>query len=91
MIGLMVELYNPGSIFPGIVGVICMALFFLSSQVLPINYIGLILVVFAIGLFVLELKVQSYGLLTVGGLISLILGATMLYDARHCGVIVDWA
>jgi membrane-bound serine protease (ClpP class) len=81
MIGLMVELYNPGSIFPGIVGVICMALFFLSSQVLPINYIGLILVVFAIGLFVLELKVQSYGLLTVGGLISLILGATMLYDA----------
>lgn len=81
MLGLVVELYNPGSILPGIVGVICMALFFLSSQVLPINYIGLILVIFAIVLFVLELKVQSYGLLTIGGIVSMILGATMLFDA----------
>jgi membrane-bound serine protease (ClpP class) len=81
MLGLVVELYNPGSILPGIVGVICMALFFLSSQVLPINYIGLILVIFAIVLFVLELKVTSYGLLTVGGIVSMILGATMLFDA----------
>jgi membrane-bound serine protease (ClpP class) len=81
MLGLIVELYNPGAILPGIVGVICMALFFLSTQVLPINYIGLILVAFAIGLFVLELKIQSYGLLTIGGIVSLILGATMLFDA----------
>ncbi len=81
MLGLIVELYNPGSILPGIVGVICMSLFFLSAQVLPINYIGLVLVVFAIVLFILEIKVQSYGLLTVGGIISMVLGATMLFDA----------
>lgn len=81
MLGLVVELYNPGSILPGIVGVICMSLFFLSAQVLPINYIGLILVVFSIVLFILEIKVQSYGLLTIGGIVSMVLGATMLFDA----------
>jgi membrane-bound serine protease (ClpP class) len=81
MLGLMVELYNPGAIFPGIVGVICLSLFLLSVQLLPINYAGLVLIGFAIVLFALELKIHSYGLLTVGGLTSLALGATMLIDA----------
>jgi membrane-bound serine protease (ClpP class) len=81
MLGLMIELYNPGLILPGIVGVICISLFLLSVQVLPINYAGLFLIAFAIVLFILELKVTSYGLLTVGGIISIVLGATMLIDA----------
>jgi membrane-bound serine protease (ClpP class) len=81
MLGLMIELYNPGLILPGIVGVICISLFLLSVQVLPINYAGLFLIAFAIVLFILELKVTSYGLLTVGGIISIVLGGTMLIDA----------
>lgn len=80
-LGLMIELYSPGLILPGIVGVISLALFFLSVQVLPINYAGLMLIIFAIVLFVLELKVTSYGLLTLGGMTSLALGATMLVDS----------
>jgi membrane-bound serine protease (ClpP class) len=81
MMGLLIELYNPGLILPGIVGVIFLSLFFLSVQVVPINYTGLILIFFGILLFVLELKVHSYGALTIGGLVSIILGATMLIDA----------
>ena len=80
-LGLMIELYSPGLILPGIVGVISLALFFLSVQVLPINYAGLLLIVFAVVLFVLELKVTSYGILTLGGITSLALGATMLIDS----------
>jgi membrane-bound serine protease (ClpP class) len=81
MMGLLIELYNPGLILPGIVGVIFLSLFFLSVQVVPINYTGLILIFFGVLLFVLELKVHSYGALTIGGLVSIILGATMLIDA----------
>jgi membrane-bound serine protease (ClpP class) len=81
MLGLMIELYNPGLILPGIVGVICVSLFLLSVQVLPINYAGLLLIFFAIVLFVLELKLTSYGILTAGGIISLTLGSMMLVDA----------
>lgn len=80
-LGLMIELYSPGLILPGIVGVISLALFFLSVQVLPINYAGLLLIVFAVVLFVLELKITSYGLLTLGGITSLALGATMLFES----------
>ena len=81
MIGILMELYNPGAILPGIVGVISLALCFLSAQILPINSIGAMLIGFAIVLFILELKVTSYGLLTIGGVVSFVLGATMLFDA----------
>lgn len=81
MIGILLELYHPGAILPGVVGVISIALCFLSAQVLPINYIGALLILFSIVLFLLELKITSYGLLTIGGIVSFILGATMLFDA----------
>ena len=81
MLGLMIELYNPGLILPGVIGVVCLALFFLSVQVIPVNVAGLVLIALAVVLFVLELKIQSYGLLTIGGILSLALGATMLIDA----------
>src|SRR6266513_4908449 len=76
--GLMFELYNPGSILPGIVGVICLILAFYSLHTLPINYAGLALILFALLLFLLEIKIFSHGVLAIGGIISLLLGSMML-------------
>ena len=76
--GLMFELYNPGSILPGIVGVICLILAFYSLHTLPINYAGLALILFALLLFLLEIKIASHGVLAIGGIISLLLGSMML-------------
>jgi membrane-bound serine protease (ClpP class) len=81
MMGIALELYHPGGILPGVVGVISLSLAFLSAQVLPINYIGALLILFSIILFILELKITSYGILTIGGIIAFVLGATMLFDA----------
>lgn len=76
--GLLFELYNPGVILPGIVGVIALVLALYSMHALPINYAGVALIVFAIILFLLEIKVVSHGLLTIGGIISLLFGSMML-------------
>ena len=76
--GLLFELYSPGLIFPGVVGVISLLLAFYSMHTLPINYAGLGLIIFSVILFVLEIKIVSHGLLTIGGIISLILGSVML-------------
>ena len=77
--GLMFELYNPGAILPGVVGVIALILALYSMHTLPINYAGLALIVFAIILFLLEIKIVSHGLLAIGGVVSLILGSMMLF------------
>jgi membrane-bound serine protease (ClpP class) len=76
--GLLFELYNPGSILPGVVGVISLILAFYSLHTLPVNYAGLALILFAIILFIAEIKIVSHGLLTVGGAIALLLGSMML-------------
>ena len=86
--GILFELYNPGSILPGIVGVISLVLAFYSMHTLPVNYAGLALIVFAIILFVLEIKVVSHGLLTIGGTISLILGSIMLIKTESFGEVI---
>ncbi|MBT7618987.1 MAG: nodulation protein NfeD, partial [Calditrichaeota bacterium] len=78
--GLIYELSNPSSIFPGVVGGICLLLAFFAFQTLPINTVGILLIVFGILLLLLEIKVPSYGLLTVGGATSLALGSVMLID-----------
>jgi len=80
--GLLFELYNPGSILPGVVGVISLILAFYSLHTLPINYAGVALILFGILLFVLEIKITSYGLLSVGGAISLLLGSIMLINSE---------
>ena len=80
--GIMFELYNPGSIFPGVVGVISLIIAFYSLQTLPINYAGLALIIFAVILFIAEIKVVSHGLLSIGGVISLILGSIMLINTE---------
>jgi membrane-bound serine protease (ClpP class) len=76
--GIMFELYSPGSILPGIIGVISLILAFYSLQTLPVNYAGLALIAFALLLFILEIKIVSHGVLAIGGIISLILGSMML-------------
>ena len=76
--GLLFELYNPGAIFPGIVGVLSLILAFYSFNTLPLNYAGLALIIFGIILYLLEIKVISHGLLAIGGTISLLLGSMML-------------
>ncbi|MEA3296562.1 MAG: nodulation protein NfeD [candidate division Zixibacteria bacterium] len=79
-LGILLELYNPGSIFPGVVGAISLILAFYAFQTLPINYAGLALILLAILLFIAEVKIVSHGLLTIGGLISFFLGGLMLID-----------
>ena len=78
--GLIFELQNPGAILPGVVGVICLILAFMSFQTLPLNVAGLALILFSIVLFILEIKVPSYGILTIGGIVSMLLGSLMLFD-----------
>ncbi len=77
--GLYFELSNPGLIFPGVVGGISLILAFFAFQTLPINMAAVLLIVFAILLFIMEIKIPSFGLLTVGGIVSLLLGSIMLY------------
>lgn len=80
-LGLTIELWNPGSILPGVVGGICLLLAFFAFQVLPVNFAGVALIVFGIILLILEVKVTSYGLLGAGGVLSLLLGSIMLVDS----------
>ncbi len=79
--GLGAEISHPGLIFPGVLGTLCLILFLFASQIIPVNGAGVLLVLLAIGLFAAEVKVQSYGLLTIGGLVAMILGAMMLVDS----------
>jgi membrane-bound serine protease (ClpP class) len=81
--GLFFEIRSPGAIFPGVLGVIFLILAFFAFQVLPINYAGLALIIVAIILFILEVSITSYGLLTIGGLISMILGSMMLFNVSE--------
>lgn len=78
--GIFFELSNPGSILPGVVGGIFLILAFYALQMLPISFAGLALILFAIILFIAEIKVVSHGLLSVGGVISLFLGSMMLIE-----------
>jgi len=88
--GLLFELYNPGAIVPGVVGAICLILGAYALQMLPINYAGLALIAVALVLFLLELKITSYGLLTIAGIISLLLGSIMLIDSPAEFLRISW-
>ncbi len=79
-LGLYVEITHPGGILPGVVGVVFLLLGLYSVSVLPVSWAGVALIFVALMLFILEVKVTSYGLLTVGGLISFVLGSLMLFD-----------
>ncbi len=79
--GLFFELTNPGAIFPGVLGGICLILAFYAFQTLPVNYAGLLLIILAIILFILEVKIVSHGVLTIGGIISMLIGSLMLFES----------
>lgn len=80
ILGIYVEMTHPGVIFPGVVGVIALLLFAFSVQILPVNYIGILLIAFSIIMFILEIKVTSYGMLTIGGILCLVVGSIILFE-----------
>ena len=89
MLGLTIELWNPGSILPGVAGGICLLLAFFTFQVLPVNYAGVLLILFGIALLLLEIKVTSHGILGLGGIASLLFGSLMLIDSDMPGMRVS--
>jgi membrane-bound serine protease (ClpP class) len=80
-LGLTIELWSPGAILPGVAGGLCLLLAFFALQILPTNAVGLLLLLFGLMLFALEIKLPSFGLLTVGGITSLTFGSMMLFDS----------
>lgn len=88
--GILFEIYNPGAIFPGVIGGICIILALYSFQALPISYAGLFLIILGVIFFILELKVVSHGLLAIAGIISIILGSIMLIDLPKSVLSISW-
>jgi len=80
--GLYFELSHPGAIFPGVVGGIAIILAFFAMQTLPVNYAGILLIILAIIFFIMEMKITSYGLLSIAGIVSLLLGSLMLFKGN---------
>ena len=81
MLGLTLEFWNPGAVFPGVAGGICLLLAFFALQVLPVSSAGVLLILLGIALLILEVKVTSFGVLAVGGAASLFFGSLMLIDS----------
>jgi membrane-bound serine protease (ClpP class) len=90
-LGLIFELSNPGAVLPGVVGGISLILAFFAFQSLPINFAGMLLILFAIVLFIAEVKVVSHGVLAIGGVVAMALGSLMLYDEPEAGFRVSWS
>jgi len=88
-LGLYFELSNPGAVLPGVVGGICLILAFFALSVLPVNYAGIALIILAMIFFIAEVKVVSYGMLTVAGVISLVLGSLMLFKSTDPAIRVS--
>lgn len=80
-LALTIELWNPGAVLPGVVGVLCLLLAFFAFSVLPVNYAGVLLILFGLILLILEVAVTSFGLLTIGGLVALAFGSMILVDS----------
>ena len=88
--GIYFELSHPGTIFPGVIGGIAIILAFFALQALPVNYAGILLILLAIILFIMEMKITSYGLLSVAGVACFFLGSIMLFDSESPGMKVSW-
>ncbi len=80
-LGLTIELWNPGAILPGVVGGVCLLLAFFAFQILPVSYAGVMLILFGMLLLILEAQTPSFGLLALGGFVSLVFGSLMLIDS----------
>ena len=88
--GIFFELQNPGAILPGVVGGISLILAFYAMHTLPVNYAGVLLILLAVILFIAEIKIPSYGMLTVGGIVSLALGSIMLFKTSLPFLQISW-
>ena len=84
--GLFFELSHPGAVLPGVLGGICLILSIYAFQMLPVNYVGILMLGLALIFFLLEIKVTSYGMLSVAGAIALFMGGLMLYQGSDYGV-----
>jgi membrane-bound serine protease (ClpP class) len=89
-LGIYFELMNPGAIFPGVFGAIALVLAFFGLSVLPFSYAGVALILLSLAFFIAEIKVQSFGLLTIGGVVSLVLGAMLLIKSPEPAMQVSW-
>jgi membrane-bound serine protease (ClpP class) len=89
--GLYFEFSHPGALFPGIIGGICLVLAIFAFQVLPVNSVGILLIALAVVFFLLEIKITSYGMLSLAGVVSLFLGALMLYEGDDPAVRISWS
>ncbi len=89
--GIIYELSNPGLIFPGVVGAICVLLLLYSYSVLPVSAAGLAFIVLAVGLFVIDLFTPTHGILTAGAVISLFLGLVMLFRSAEGFMLSFWS
>jgi len=89
-LGLTIELWNPGATVPGVVGGLCLLLAFFAFQILPINYVGLLLIAFGLLLLVLEMFTPTFGLLATGGIVSMVIGAVMLVDSSVPELQLGW-
>ena len=90
-LGLFFELSNPGVILPGVIGGISLILAFFAFQTLPVNYAGVLLILLAIILFIAEIKIVSHGMLTVGGVVSMIFGSLLLFESPEPYLRVSWS
>jgi membrane-bound serine protease (ClpP class) len=88
--GLFFELSNPGAIFPGVAGSICIIVAFYALHTLSANYAGVALIFLSMIMFLLEIKVTSYGALTIGAVISLVLGSLFLFNYSDTLLRVSW-
>jgi len=80
MLGLTIELWNPGAILPGVAGGLCLLLAFFAFQIVPVSAAGLLLIVFGVALLFAELFVPSFGFLGIGGIVSFVVGTVILTD-----------
>jgi membrane-bound serine protease (ClpP class) len=90
LLGLYLEFTHPGLIAPGVVGGICLLLGLVGFSLLPVNYVGVLLIVLGIGLFVAEVLVQGFGVLGIGGVVSLVLGLLFLVDSPYPELRIGW-
>jgi len=88
--GLYFELSHPGAVLPGVVGGICIILAFFAMQTIPVNYAGFLLIFLALVFFIMEMKIASYGLLSIAGIISLLLGSLMLFESSGTDMGLSW-
>jgi membrane-bound serine protease (ClpP class) len=90
LVGLYFELSHPGAVLPGVVGGISLVLAFFAFQTIPVNYAGVLLIILALVFFILEMKIASYGLLSIAGIASLLLGSLMLFEDTGNGRGLSW-